>query len=146
MSTCARNGPPLAVTGFVKFGDQAIFCLGAFTGEFLKTGGCDPMTFSFGVEIRVKSTIVRMLHIAVTRCHNLHRVAVFDSVVGSIDKILVATVNFLEEEIFVLGFLSRIHRQHVGDIKAVSPVDLTIGDDAGVGAEAVVNDLCAVFD
>ena len=87
-----------------------------------------------------------MLHIAVTRCHNLHGVAVFNGVVGRINKVLLSFINFLEEEIFVLGFLSRIHRQHVGDIKAVSPVDLTIGDDAGVGAEAVVNDLCAVFD
>ena len=152
VNAVARSGnrPPLALTGFVEVLDEFVR-----TGlrTLLQTGNSNPVLFSGRVVERIESTVVRVLHVAVARRHDLNDVPVLDGFISSINKGIVvhnavirnsveATITLGEEHELVVRFSFCIHVEVNAGVVAVMALVLLV-NNTGVRTPGVVDHAAA---
>ena len=144
--TRSNDRPPLGITGLVEVFDKVVLGRFTFAGELLEAGDGNPVLFCFRVEIGIERTIVRILHVAVARRHDLDDVRTLDSIVSRINKRGIFAVNLLEQEVFVFCLPRRVDFHHGADVKAVrSLLGRTSSVYTGIGTETIVDDAAALF-
>ena len=145
-----RNRPPLASAGFVEVLaqvdpaerlDAIVKVIAVFKANARNR---NPVVLGFGIEVRIIRTIERVFHVAVAGRHDLHDVRALDGFPGTVDEGRRAVVLLVRIEVFVFGIRNGAGRQMNGGLAAVGADDALLFDDAGVGAEGIVDHAAAL--
>ena len=146
----SSNRPPLALTSFVEVLDEFVR---TSLRTLLQTGNSNPVLFSGRVVERVESTVVRVLHVAVARRHDLNDVPVLDGFISGINERLVVhdavscslikAITLGEEHELVVRFSFGIHIEVNAGVVAVMALVLLI-NNTGVRTPGVVDHATAI--
>ena len=115
------NSPPLAQTRFIETVHQGVLGIGRIKLVcFPEACNGNPVLFRLGIEIRIQRAIEGILHVAVACREDLHDVRALHCLPCGVDERLVrvclscgefVTINLLEIEVLVFGFLHGIRCQ-----------------------------------
>ena len=107
------NSPPLGIACFIEAINPLVLIVAVGINTILlQTSNCNPMLFCFWIEVGVKGTIVRHIHIAVASRHDLNHIGALHGVISCVNEITSAFLRALaEKEVFIFRFGRCINRK-----------------------------------